>query len=265
MAATTISKSFVVTGGASGIGLATAVKLLRSGATVHVVDRASSLPPQLEGGNKKSMFYYGSVDVASRTSVRDTFSKIFSRSPDIYGLVNSAGIVGSSGVRIESDEAFERTMAVNVQGTWNCATEFLRHVETNTTPQSPIKEGRASIVNIGSSATLKGFPTLAAYCASKHAVLGLTRTWAEDFAPLGVRVNLIAPGGIDTPLTRSVLARAAAVAPDGGKQLEAHAAAMVPLKREGRPEEIAEAIVFLLQDTASFITGQVLPVNGGYP
>lgn len=260
MAVSVASKDFVVTGGASGIGLATALKLIALGGTVHVVDLASSPPPQLEEGKS---YFYGSVDVASRESVHETFQKILSRSPEIYGLVNCAGICPSSGIRIESDEVFKKIMAVNLEGTWNFATELLRHIESN--PLDAPKGGRASIVNIGSSATLKGFPTLGAYCASKHAVLGLTRVWAEDFASIGVRVNLVAPGGTDTPMTRSVLARARETAPDGGKALEAHALDFVPMKREGRPEEIADAILFLLQDTASFITGQVLPVNGGYP
>lgn len=264
------SKAFVVTGGASGIGLATVLALTSLGATVHVIDMAPSAPAGLSG---PQIHYHGSVDVSSRPAVHEAFSKIFTQSPDVYGLVNSAGICASGTALLESDDVFRRTIDVNLGGTWNCATELLRRIQSQsqsqskaqTSPDAVPASGRASIVNIGSSATLKGFPTLGAYCASKHAVLGLTRTWAEDFAPLGVRVNLVAPGGTDTPLTRSVLSRAQANAPDGGKTLAAHAVAMVPMKREGRPQEIADAIIFLLGETSSFITGQVLPVNGGYP
>lgn len=275
MASSFASKAIVVTGGSSGIGLSTALKLIELGATVHVVDLAPSPPPELvKAGGTKRVHYYGSVDVSSRTSVHETFDKIFQVSPEIYGLVNSAGICPSSGIRVESDDVFQKIIGVNLGGTWNCATELLRRIEAAGTPadaangassSSPEASNRASIVLIGSSASLKGFPTLGAYCASKHAVLGLTRAWAEDFAPFGVRVNLVAPGGTDTPMTRGVLSRAREFAPDGGKSLENHAVALVPMKRQGRPEEIANGILFLLGDQASFITGQVLPVNGGYP
>lgn len=261
MAQSLASKAVVVTGGASGIGLTTVLKLVKLGATVHAIDLAPSPPPELKGHN---VHYYGSVDVSSRTAVHEAFTNIFKISPEIYGLVNSAGICPSSGVRLESDEVFNKIIGVNLGGTWNCATELLRYIESTSKDQSP-PASRASIVLIGSSATLKGFPTLGAYCASKHAVLGLTRTWAEDFAPLGVRVNLVAPGGTDTPMTQGVLSRARELAADGGESLRAHAVSMVPMKRLGYPEEVSNAIIFLLGEEASFITGQVLPVNGGYP
>ncbi|XP_014556113.1 hypothetical protein COCVIDRAFT_52818, partial [Bipolaris victoriae FI3] len=107
-------------------------------------------------------------------------------------LVTSAGICPSSGVRIESDQTFKNIVDVNLIGNWNCATELLRCIEAS--DDGSLKSDRASLVLIGSSASLKGFPTLGGYAASKHAVVGLTRVWSEDFAPFGVRVNLVAPG-----------------------------------------------------------------------
>lgn len=254
------SKVFVVTGGASGIGLATVLQIAQAGATVHAVDLAASAPPEL---SHEKIIFHGSVNVSSRDSVAKAFEDIYAKSPYIYGLVNCAGVCPSSGILIESDDVFDNIIGVNLKGTWNCSTEVLRRMQAS--DDGTRKSGRAVIVNIGSSASLKGFPTLGAYCASKHAVLGLTRAWAEDFAPFGVRVNLVAPGGTDTPMTRGVLARARELAPDGGKSLEAHSHMLVPLKRQGLPDEIANGIVFLLGDKASYITGQVLPINGGYP
>jgi NAD(P)-dependent dehydrogenase (short-subunit alcohol dehydrogenase family) len=119
---------------------------------------------------------------------------------------------------------------------------------------------RASIVNIGSSASLCAWPTLTAYTASKHAVLGLTRSWSMDWAHKGVRVNLVAPGGTDTPLARAQLADT-----EGRGQALTEGLVMIPLGRLGLPEEQADACVFLLDDGSSYITGQVIPVNGGFP
>jgi len=256
MAAFFANRAFIVTGGSSGIGLSTAHKLLKLSATVHVIDKATAAPSDLQS---KHSHFYGGVDVSSREEVSKCFTSILQRTPDIYGLVNCAGICPNSGGYIESDEVYKATMNVNVDGTWYMSTEFLRYIESRHKCE-PV-EGIASIVNIGSSASIKGFSTLAAYCASKHAVLGLTRTWAMDFASRGVRVNLVAPGGTDTPLARAQVEAAGT----RGEMSAKNGAALIPLARFGRPDELADAILFLLSDQSSYITGQVLPVNGGYP
>ncbi|EUC28731.1 hypothetical protein COCCADRAFT_40799 [Bipolaris zeicola 26-R-13] len=236
------SKAFVVTGGASGIGLSTVLELASYGATVHAVDLATSCPPILK---REKVYYHGSTNISSRTDVSRAFQNVYKHSPEVYGLVTSAGICPSSGVRIESDETFKNIVDVNLIGTWNCATELLRCIEAS--DDGSLKSDRASLVLIGSSASLKGFPTLGRYAPSKHAVAGLTRVWSEDFAPFGVRVNLVAPSGTDTPMTRDVLARAKAVGPEEGKRIRDHAENLVPMKRQGRPEEIADGIYYVPQ------------------
>ena len=155
-------------------------------------------------------------------------------------------------------------MAVNVIGTWNITTAFLEMVNKESPDVgrsgTPPSGARASIVNIGSSASLCAWPTPTAYTASKHAVLGLTRSWSLDWAHKGIRVNLVAPGGTDTPLARAQLSD-----PEGRGEALTAGLAMIPLGRLGRPEEQADTIMFLLGDGSSYITGQVIPVNGGFP
>ncbi|KAH6986627.1 hypothetical protein EDB80DRAFT_590073 [Ilyonectria destructans] len=260
------NKAFIVTGGFSGIGLAAVQKLLQYSAIVHVLDRAETPPALLTGTASASSgqaYLYPCVDISSRTSVNSTFAEILKRSPQISGLVNSAGVCPSSGGIIENDDTFHATISVNLYGTWNVTTELLRFIEKTSSP-STFKgwtpgEGGISIVNIGSSASYHGFQTLGAYTASKHAVLGLTRTWALDFAPYGVRVNLVAPGGTRTPLAK--------VQFDDKERgdMSREVYPLIPMKRFGEPEELADSILYLLSDQASYITGQILKVNGGWP
>jgi NAD(P)-dependent dehydrogenase (short-subunit alcohol dehydrogenase family) len=256
-------KVFIVTGGFSGIGMATVKKLLQQSAIVHVLDRDGAPPPTLTEGSTGEVYIYPSVDVSSRESVSKTFQDILKRSPHIDGLVNSAGVCPSSGGTLETDETFHKTIAINLGGTWNVGTELLRYVQ-KTSPRAEFKgwkpeRGGISIVNIGSSASYYGFPTLGAYTASKHAVLGLTRTWALDFASHGVRVNLVAPGGTRTPLSQAQF--------DDQERgdMSRTVYEYIPMKRFGEPEELANSIIYLLSDEASYITGQMLGVNGGWP
>ena len=245
-------KAYIVTGGCSGIGLETVRKLTAEGAIVHVIDKqpAPSDPTQATSG---TVHYHGPADVSSRNDVTEVFTTITAISPRIDGLVNCAGICPGGDGFHPTDENFHLTMNVNVVGTWNCTTAFLGLLHNQ-------KDIRASIVNLGSSASLCAWPTLAAYTASKHAVLGLTRSWSHDWAPKGVRCNLVAPGGTDTPLARAQLDDSAG----RGEALSA-GLALIPMGRMGQPQEQADAILFLLSEHSSYITGQVLPVNGGFP
>ncbi|OAL43038.1 NAD(P)-binding protein [Pyrenochaeta sp. DS3sAY3a] len=259
LASSFAQKVFVITGGGSGIGLQTALKLLAANATVHVIELGNTRPSSLDN---KSVHWH-TADITSREAVIDVFSVIERLTPQIHGLVNSAGICPGGDGFYPTDENYHRTMAVNVTGTWNCATAFLglhdkhlRTIDATNINQAPI----ASIVNLGSSASLCPWPTLAAYTASKHAVLGLTRSWAMDWAAKGIRVNLVAPGGTDTPLARAQMNDPS----ERGPALSA-TTALITMGRLGQPEEQADAILYLLSQQSSYITGQAIAVNGGYP
>ncbi|KAJ4990942.1 short chain dehydrogenase [Stagonosporopsis vannaccii] len=247
----------ILTGSASSIhhriGLAIVRQLRASSATVHALDLAPAPPKDLPS---QYVHCYGSVDVTSRPDVSTTIQSIVTKAPEIHGLVNCAGVSPRPSDLIESDEAFKFTMGVNCTGTWNTTTEYMRHVLAQ--ERSVATKPTFSIVNIGSFASLRGYASFASYVASKHAVLGLTRSWALDYAPFGVRVNLVAPGATNTPLMK-------AQTDDTGARGDAAraATAAIPLRRFGEPEEIATAVEFLLGDGSSYITGQVLAVNGG--
>lgn len=197
------------------------------------------------------------------------------------GLVNSAGVGAWEG-KIGADDLYQRTMDINVTGTWNMTTEAMRRMSTQDDTEAPgvvpgavRSVGQGSIVVVGSGASRRGVGGMAAYTASKHAVLGLTRSWARDFPKL--RVNCVAPskvfhislcdrpltkvGATDTPLVEAIVAGAPKDDPTvavGKAQV-----ALIPKGRMAYATDIADVIIFLLSDWSSFITGQCLPVNGG--
>jgi NAD(P)-dependent dehydrogenase (short-subunit alcohol dehydrogenase family) len=150
-------------------------------------------------------------------------------------------------------------MAVNVKGTFIVTQEFMQHVLALPEQRNVHSKPSLSIVNIGSGASTKGYASFGAYVASKHAVLGLTRTWALDFAPFGVRVNIIAPGPINTPLMAAQLK-------DPGARGEAarQSTNNIPLRRFGETDEIAAGVLFLLGSSSSYVTGQLLAIDGGF-
>ncbi|OGM49944.1 short chain alcohol dehydrogenase [Aspergillus bombycis] len=247
-------RAYIVTGGSSGMGLAVVKKLLGLSATVHAIDKAGQMPAI----DSERLHFHPNIDISSHEKVAQTFQSIIQESPVISGLVNCAGILLPSSI-LEPVENFNKVMAVNVGGTWNVGTAYLRYVleqhpdTLSRAKEGPVPEEIGSLVNIGSTAALFGAPGIASYCASKHAVLVLTRTWAKDFGDKGVRVNCVAPGGTDTPL----LAGAPPAFVDNYVK-------NVPLRRLARPEEIANTVAFLLSDDASYINGQVIPVEGGF-
>ncbi|TPX08501.1 uncharacterized protein E0L32_009988 [Thyridium curvatum] len=263
-------KVFIVTGGASGIGLATVRKLIANQAVVHIVDRVATPPEEVKGLTNEHVHFHGGIDISSRQQVTELYDQITSLSKQVDGLVNSAGICPTGNGYFEPDDVFQKILTVNVVGAWNMTTALLKmiHEETpNHGPPTagPPPEGRASIVNIGSSASLTPFPMLTGYIASKHALLGLTRSWALDWIHVGVRTNLVAPGGTDTPMARAQWidsARQGAGTKLGGSDIPNR---QKPMGRSATAEEQADSVIFLLSDNSSYINGQVIPVNGGYP
>lgn len=251
-------------------------KLLAVGATVHVIDIQQLAKDHAEYPTTGKLYKHIPVDLASRQQVAAAFKKIYELSPEVYGLVNTAGAAPADdeGRLIESDSVYDKTFAINTNGCYYATTEFLNRVRKQVKPaaeNAPISETKYNIVTFGSSAALVGFPQCAVYSAAKHAVLGLTRTWALDWAPYGVRANMVAPGATNTPLAQVQM-------PDqkDGKNKEVYglqdrgdimdwARLQVPLKRWGEAGELADAAIFFLSENSSYITGQVLAVNGGWP
>ncbi|KAL2858546.1 hypothetical protein BJY01DRAFT_241874 [Aspergillus pseudoustus] len=253
-------RQIAVTGGCSGIGLAVTRTLVALGATVYVADISPRIPDELKGHGNVHITLL--CDITDRIACQSFLASIPGR---LDGLVNSAGTARWEG-RVGTDEVFHRTMDINVTGTWNMATEALarmstqKEIEASGIVSGSIRSvGKGSIVNVGSGASLRGVSGLAAYTASKHAVLGLTRSWARDFPQM--RVNLVAPGATETPLVAATLVGA----PVGDPSVDVGVAqvASIPKGRMAYATDIADAIVFFLSDESSFITGQCLPVNGG--
>ena len=237
-------KTAVVTGAARGIGLEVARQLAEGGATVVLVDvledqlkeAAANLP-----GAKDVLTF--AVDVTDEAAVERLFDDVIEKTGRIDILVNNAGITRDDLLlRMDADE-WDLVMAVNLKGTFLMTKHASRYM---------VRQKSGRIVNMASVSGLVGNPGQANYSASKAGVIGFTRTVARELARKNVCCNAVAPGFIDTQMTR--------VLPEKAKE---SALAAIPLKRMGTVEEVARAVCFLAGDDAAYITGHVLPVDGG--
>jgi NAD(P)-dependent dehydrogenase (short-subunit alcohol dehydrogenase family) len=243
-------KVAVVTGGASGIGRATAELLAARGAAVAVIDLAQEAGHEtVEGIHKRDgKALFQPVDVSQPRQVQLAVDEARALFGPVDILVVSAGIQRYGNGLTTSDEQWTEVMSVNLNGAWYAARACL-----------PDMVGRGgSIVNVASVQSLASQYNVLAYTASKHAVIGLTRSMAMDFAADKVRVNAVCPGTVDT----AMLHWAASLDPNPQSVLDA-CANMHPLGRVARPEEIGEVVAFLAHDSASFVTGAVWTVDGG--
>jgi NAD(P)-dependent dehydrogenase (short-subunit alcohol dehydrogenase family) len=250
-------KVALVTGGGGGIGRATALAMIREGARVAVADYDSAASHEtvarINAAGGQAISLSGDVTSAETVAamIRDTLSA--------YGRLdcafNNAGIapyqVDAAGRKTANwaEESFDRMIAVNLKSVWLCMKEEIRHMQARIQSEG----GSGSIVNTGSIAGLIGLPTSSAYVAAKHGVLGLTKTAALEYADAGIRVNAVCPGFIETRMTRD------AVRQRGGVILN-----NTPLHRMGQPGEIAEMVVWLLSERASYVTGACYNVDGGW-
>ncbi len=240
-------KVALVTGGASGIGRATALLLAREGARVLVGDvdeaggRGTAAAIASAGGEAR----FTRLDVSSEPEVEAAVASAVSGWGRLDCAVNCAGITGASGTLDAIDlQGWNATLAVNLTGVFLC----MKHEIAAMT-----RGGGGAIVNISSGAGLIAVPGLGPYCATKHAVLGLTKTAAVENARTGVRVNAVCPGSIDTPMLRASIEKLPG--------MEKMVLASQPGGRFGRPEEIAEAAVWLCSDRASFVSGESMLVD----
>ena len=248
-----MNKVAVVTGAANGIGWATAQRWAQEGYRVALLDL--NLEAVRARATELGQTHVGlACDVASESSVTAAIAAVMSAFGRIDALVNNAGIGDQTGATVAQNvEAFDRVLAVHLRGTFLMSQAVARIILAAT----PAATGeRGSIVNLGSIASSTGLPARNAYSAAKAGIVGMTRAMASEWARAGIRVNAVAPGYVRTDLINELERKGA---------LDAKGIAhRTPLGRMAAPAEIAEAIVFLGSGRASYITGAVLPVDGGW-
>ena len=238
-------KVAMVTGAAQGIGKAVALLLARNGADIIVADinleKAEETAKEIQALGRKALAV--KVDVGNLDDVIRVVQTVLEEFSQIDILVNNAGINRDKLILRMTEEDWDVVLKINLKGTFNCTKAVVRHMS---------KQRSGKIVNIASVVGEMGNAGQANYAASKAGVIGFTKTVAREFAQRGINVNAIAPGYIETPMT-DVLA----------EKVKEQLRRMIPMERLGKPEDVAEAVLFLVSEASSYITGQVLNVNGG--
>ena len=242
-------KVALVTGAASGMGLATAQTFAEAGAAVVLTDFREDVVK----AEAQKLMAAGHKAIAFRCDVSDDgqVAAMVDRTVTEFGRIdaafNNAGVMARIAPTADSTrEDWDRVIGINLRGVWSCMKHELRQME---------RQGSGAIVNNASVGALTGNPGIGSYIASKHGVVGLTRTAALEYIKHGIRVNAVNPGLIDTQVARDVV--------NGDEQAYAEIAKHVPIGRAGRPEEIASAVLWLCSPGASYVVGHALTVDGG--
>jgi NAD(P)-dependent dehydrogenase (short-subunit alcohol dehydrogenase family) len=250
MSAELPGKVAIVTGGTSGIGKDTAVLFAKAGAKVVVAGRREA-----EGKETVDLIraaggdgFFVKTDVARAAEVLALVKKTVEKYGRVDIAFNNAGVEGAASLIVEqAEEDWDRTININLKGVWLCLKYEI---------QQMLKQGSGgAIVNMASVAGLIGGAGLATYCASKHGVLGLTKSAALETATKGIRVNAVCPAVIETAMAERLF---------GAPEIEKHMQGLHPIGRFGKPMEIAEAVLWMCTDRASFMTGQSLVLDGGF-
>lgn len=240
----------LVTGAASGMGLATARAFAEAGASVVLADIDADAAER--AAKELTTAGHQAIGVACDVTDEQQAAAMVERAVATFGRLdmafNNAGIQAPpSDAADETAENFDRVNAVNLRGIWTAQKHELRQMRT---------QGGGAIVNCSSLGGLVGLPERAAYHASKHGVIGLTKSAAVEYAPRGIRINAVCPGVIDTPMVSDML--------EGQAEAMAEIMKQQPIGRLGHAEEIAAAVLWLCSPAASFVLGVALPVDGGY-
>ncbi|PLS15373.1 3-oxoacyl-ACP reductase [Bacillus sp. M6-12] len=238
-------KVAIITGGANGIGYAAARVFLKEGASVAIADFNEKSGIENVNSLKEQGYQaeYFQVNVADRSSVDSMVESVLARFGRIDILINNAGITRDSMLTKMSTEDFQRVIDVNLTGVFHC---------TQAVVPAMVKQGYGKIISTSSVSGVHGNVGQTNYAASKAGVIGMTKTWAKELGRKGINVNAVAPGFIETSMVESVPEKVI-------EQLKA----MIPLHRLGKPEDIANAYLYLSSDEASYINGTVIHVDGG--
>lgn len=241
-----MSEAVFITGGASGIGRQAALEFARRGVNVAIADLdvvgAAETVAQVEALGVQGLLC--PCDVSHAGQVKSALSQAFAAFGSLDFAFNNAGISGPATLMHEyPEEAFDKMIAVHVRGVFLCLKFELEYM---------LAAGRGVIVNTASVAGLRGAALASAYSTAKHAVIGLTRSAAVGYADKGIRINAVCPGYIDTPFAT------------GRHDIEKMARTVHPMGRAGQPAEVASVVNWLCSDASSFVTGAVIPVDGGW-